>query len=85
LPNADPETLQRYDNELDAAFGQARRDQDLAALVNTVRRWWFEADAWRDPKAQRQFLARMDRYLTDGRPPAHQRTTREEIRARYGI
>jgi len=83
--NADPEILQRYDDELDAAFGQARHDQDLTALVQTVRRWWFEADAWRDPDTQRQFLARMDRYQTDGPPPPHQRVTREEIRTRYGI
>lgn len=83
--NADPGTLQRYDRELDAAFEQARREQDLTALVQTVRRWWFEADAWRDPDAQRQFLTRMDRYQTDGPPPPHERITREEIRTRYGI
>jgi Family of unknown function (DUF6247) len=83
--NADPETLQRYDRELDTAFEQARRDQDLTALVQTVRRWWFEADAWRDPDAQRQFLARMDRYQTDGPRPTHQRITGAEIRARYGL
>jgi hypothetical protein len=83
--NADPEILQRYDDELDAAFEDARRDQDLTALVHTVRRWWYEADAWRDPDSQRQFIARMDRYETDGPPPADQRVTREEIRARYGV
>ena len=53
--------------------------------MQTVRRWWFEADAWRDPGAQRQFLARMDRYQADGPPPSHQRITREEIRTRYGV
>ena len=47
--NADPETLQRFDDELDTAFEQAGRDQDLTALVQPVRRWWLEADAWRDP------------------------------------
>jgi hypothetical protein len=83
--NADPGTLKRYDDELDAAFEQARHDQDLTALVQTVRRWWFEADAWRDPDAQRQFLARMDRFQTDGPPPPHQRITRQEIRTRYGV
>lgn len=83
--NADPETLERYDRDLDTAFEQARHDQDLTALVQTVRRWWFEADAWRDPDAQRQFLARMDRYIADGPPPPHQRITRDEIHARYGI
>jgi hypothetical protein len=83
--NADPEILQHYDGELDAAFEQARRDQDLTALVQTVRRWWFEADAWRDPGAQRQFIARMNRYQADGPPPPHQRLTREEIRSRYGV
>ena len=83
--NADPDILQHYDDELDAAFEQARHDQDLTALVQTVRRWWFEADAWRDPDTQRQFLARMDRYQTDGPPLPHQRVSREEIRTRYGI
>lgn len=83
--NAGPEILQRYDAELDAAFEQARRDQDLTALMQTVRRWWFEADAWRDPNAQRQFLARMDHYQNDGPPPPHHRVTREEIRARHGV
>jgi len=39
--NAGPEILQRYDTELDAAFAQARADGDLAALVQTVRRWWL--------------------------------------------
>jgi hypothetical protein len=38
--NADPEVLQRYDAELDAAFEQARRDEDLSVLAETVRRWW---------------------------------------------
>jgi len=37
--NADPETLQRFDDELDTAFEQAGRDQDLTALVQPVRRW----------------------------------------------
>jgi hypothetical protein len=83
--NADPEILQRYDDELDAAFEQARRDQDLTALVQMVRRCWFEADAWRDPDSQRQFIARMDSYQTDGPPPPHQRVTREEIRTQYGV
>ena len=82
--NAGPEILQRYDTELDAAFAQARADGDLAALVQTVRRWWFEADAWRDPDAQRAFLTRMDRYAADGPPGPEHRITREEIRTRYG-
>ena len=83
--NADPEVLLRYDRELDAAFEQARRDQDLTTFVQTVRHWWFEADAWRDPDNQREFLARMDRYQADGAPPPNQRISREEIRARYGV
>jgi hypothetical protein len=83
--NAGAEVLARYDRELDAAFEQARQDQDLTALVRTVRRWWFEAEAWRDPVAQREFLARMDRYAADGPPPADRRVTREEIRARHGV
>src|SRR6267154_880572 len=82
---SDPEVLLRYDRELDAAFEQARREQDLTVFVQAVRNWWFEADAWRDPGAQREFLARMDRDQTDGPPPPHKRITREEIRARYGV
>ena len=48
--NADAAVLRRYDAELDAAYERARDDDDLTSLVQTVRRWWFEADAWRDPK-----------------------------------
>jgi hypothetical protein len=83
--NADLEVLQRYDAELDAAYEQAREAGDIAPLVETVRRWWFEADAWRDPEAQRAFLARVQRYMTEGPPPPEQRISREEIRARYGV
>jgi len=82
---AGPEVVNRYDAELDAAFEQARRDENLTPLLRTVRRWWFEADAWRDPDAQRKFLARMDRYVAEGPPPPERRVTREEIRARYGV
>jgi hypothetical protein len=42
--NADGDILQRYDEDLDAAFEQG----DVTPLVQTVKRWWFEADAWRD-------------------------------------
>jgi HPt (histidine-containing phosphotransfer) domain-containing protein len=82
--NAGARVLQRYDHELDAAFEQARQDGDLTPLVQTVRRWWFEADAWRDPDAQREYLARVDRYLAEGPPPPEDRMNREEYRARYG-
>ena len=47
---ADGDVLQRSDEDLDAAFGQARAQGDVTPLVQTVKRWWFEADAWRDPK-----------------------------------
>ena len=47
--NAGNEVLRQYDEDLDAAFEQAREQGDLTPLVQTVRRWWFEADAWRDP------------------------------------
>lgn len=83
--NADDEVLQRYDADLDAAFERARTQGDLTPLVQTVRRWWFEADAWRDPEAQREFLARVDTYRNEGLPPAGRRTTREEVRARFGV
>jgi Family of unknown function (DUF6247) len=81
--NADADVLQRYDAELDAAYEQARDDGDLTALVQTVRRWWFEADAWRDPEAQREFLARVERYQREGPPPAPERTSWQQIRAEY--
>lgn len=83
--NADDAVLRRYDADLDAAYEQARQDGDLTPLVQTVRRWWFEADAWRDPEAQREFLARIERYQREGPPPPEQRINREEIRAQYGV
>lgn len=83
--NADPAVLRRYDADLDAAYEQARNAGDLTPLVQTVRRWWFEADAWRDPEAQREFLARVERYQREGPPPPEERITREEIHDRYGV
>lgn len=83
--NADPAVLRRYDDELDAAFEEASEHRDLTPLVQTVRRWWFEADAWRDPEAQQAFLERVERYQREGPPPPEDRMTRQEIRARYGV
>jgi hypothetical protein len=83
--NANAEVLRRYDADLDAAYEEARDDGDLTPLVQTVRRWWFEADAWRDPEAQREFLARIGRYQREGPPPASERTSWEEIRVQYGL
>jgi len=77
--------LRQYDEDLDTAFEQAREQGDLTPLVQTVRRWWFEADAWRDPVAQREFAARVETYRNEGPPPAEQRMTREEIQARFGV
>ena len=71
--------------DLDAAFEQAREQGDVTPLVQTVKRWWFEADAWRDPQAQREFLARIDTYRDEGPPPAEQRMSREEIRTQFGV
>jgi hypothetical protein len=82
---ADRDILQRYDEDLDAAFEQAREQGDVTPLVQTVRRWWFEADAWRDPQAHREFLARIDAYRDEGPPPAEQRMSREEVRAQFGV
>ena len=82
--NADDAVLRRYDQDLDMAFEQARAQGDLTPLVQTVRRWWFEADAWRDPQAKREFLARIDTYRDEG-PPAGQRMSREEIRTQFGV
>src|ERR1700690_4114889 len=78
--NADAAVLQRYDAELDAVYERARDDGDLTSLVQTVRRWWFEADAWRDPEAQREFQARIATYRDEGPPTAEQRRSREETR-----
>ena len=83
--NADAEVLQRYEADLDVAYEQARERGDLTPLVETVRRWWFEADAWRDPDAQRKFLARVGHHRKHGPPPPPERVTRQEIRARYGV
>jgi hypothetical protein len=82
---ADGDILQRYDEDLDAAFEQARAQGDVTPLVQTVKRWWFEADAWRDPQVQREFLARIDTYRDEGPPPAEQRMNREDIRTRFGV
>lgn len=67
--NADAKVLRRYDDVLDAAFEEAREHGDLTPLVQTVRHWWFEADAWRAPDAQREFLARIEKYQNQGPPP----------------
>src|SRR5262245_22781047 len=82
---ADAGTLARYDADLDAAYEQARADGGLAPLIETVRRWWFDADAWRDPKAHHAYLDRVARYLADGPPPPEQRVSRAQIRERYGV
>jgi Family of unknown function (DUF6247) len=83
--NADTAVLQRYDEELDAAFEEARERGDLTPLLETVHRWRFEADAWRDPEAQREFLARIEKYHREGPPPAEKRISWQEIRAQYGL
>ena len=53
--------------------------------MQTVKRWWFEADAWRDPQAHQEFLARIDAYRDEDSPPAEQRMSREEIRTQFGV
>jgi hypothetical protein len=35
--------------------------------------------------AELDFLARIERYQREGPPPAAERTSREEIRAQYGV
>ena len=82
---ADGDVLQRSDEDLDAAFGQARAQGDVTPLLQTVKRWGFEADAWRDPQVQREFLARIDAYRDEGLPPAEQRMSREDIRIQFGV
>jgi Family of unknown function (DUF6247) len=83
--NADPETVRRFDADLDAAFEQSRCLGDLTPLVDTVRRWWFEADSWRDALARSEYQARVSRYLADGPQPHAQRVSRAQIRDRYGV
>lgn len=39
--------LRRYDH--DAAFEEAREHGGVTPLVETARRWWFEADTWANP------------------------------------
>ena len=80
-----PEVVAQYETELDAAFARARETGDLRVLTAAVRRWWIEALEWqRDPAGQRDFLARMERYLADGPPGPEHRLTREEFRAQLG-
>jgi hypothetical protein len=67
--NADADVVRRYDDDLDTAFEQARERNDVTPLVETVRRWWFEADAWRDPDAQREFLAGSSATSVNGPRP----------------
>jgi Family of unknown function (DUF6247) len=83
--NAEPDTLHRYDADLDAAFEQARRNGDLTPLLETVRLWWFEADDWHDPAARRQFQARVSHYQSDGPPPAAERVNRARLREQYSV
>jgi Family of unknown function (DUF6247)/Integrase core domain len=81
-----PEVLAQYESELDAAFAQARETGDLTVLTTAVRRWWIEALEWqRDPAGQRDFLARMERYLAEGPPGPEHRITCEEFRAQLGV
>jgi hypothetical protein len=49
------------------------------ADADTLRRYdnWFEADAWRDPDIQREFLARIEKYQNEGPPPPEGRISRE--------
>jgi hypothetical protein len=80
-----PEVVAQYEAELDAAYARARETGDLRVLTTAVRRWWIEALEWqRDPAGQRDFLARMDRYLADGPPGPGRRVSREEFRAQLG-
>ena len=70
--NADAAVLRRYDTDLDAAYEQARQDGDLTPLVQTVRRWWFEADAWRDPRGSAR-VPRPHRAIPARRTPQPKR------------
>jgi hypothetical protein len=60
-------------------------DSNPMGVTNDSASRTFEADAWRDPDAQREFLARVERYQREGPPPPSERTSWQEIRARYGL
>ena len=47
---ADGDILQRYAEDLDAAFEQAREQGDVTPLVQTVKRCGSRRTTWRDPK-----------------------------------
>jgi hypothetical protein len=51
----------------------------------TVKRWWFEANARCDPQAQWEFLSRIDSYRGKGPPSAEQRMGREGIRTQFDV
>src|ERR1700730_7390716 len=83
--SAVPEVVAQYETELDAVFARARETGDLRVLTAAVRLWWSEALEWQRNRAgQRDFLARMERYLADGPPGPERRITREEFRAQLG-
>jgi hypothetical protein len=83
--SAVPEVVVQYEAELDAAFAEARETGELTVLTTAVRRWWIEALEWpRDPAGQRDFLARMDRYLADRPPEPGRRVSSAEFRAQLG-
>ena len=69
-----------------AAYEQARQGGDLTPLVQTVRRWWFEADALAQPRGSAR-APRPRRALParEGPPRAEERTSWGEIRAQYGV
>ena len=83
--NGDSDTLRCYDADLDTAFERARTNDDLKPLLDTISRWWFEADTWRDPAARSEYQARVDRYLAEGPPPQALRVGRADNRERYGV
>ena len=83
--NAHARTLARYNADLDAAYEQARANGDLTPLTDTVRRWWFDADAWRDPAAHREYLGRVEQYLAAWSAPGGASGQPGQIRERYGV
>jgi len=65
-PTLTTAVLQCYDHALDAAFEEAR-EHDLTRLVQTVRRWRFEADARRGPDVQRSSWHELSAIRVKGR------------------
>lgn len=81
----EPGLTDRFDDALDAAYAEARDTGSMQPLFATMRRWWFEAENWRDPVAHRARLVQWEKLALYGPPPPEQRIPWEQIRERHGL